>query len=102
MKKVLLNFTGFILYLLFLNTAISGCSSEVRILADDLKGMRLTERQTQGLASILFDARKYCFGQQEEKALKYINKARALIGLEPTTGEFDWENVPLESLEIND
>ncbi len=80
----------------------AGCSSEVRILGDDLKGVTLSQQKTQQLASILFDARKYCFAQEEEKALKYINKARLLVGLKATTGEFDWENVPLESLEMVD
>ena len=84
------------------NLKASGCSSEVRRLADDLQGISLTNRQTQQLASILFDARKLCFAQYDTEALRLINKARAIVGLKPSPGEFDWENVPLESLEIDD
>ncbi len=102
MKKFTLLF--FCLFAIF-NVQIgfsAGCATEVRILADDLKGITLTQQKTQRLASILFDARKFCFAQQEKKALKYINKARILVGLKVSTGEFDWENVPLESLESED
>ncbi len=86
----------------FSSLKATGCSTEVRRLADDLQGIPLTQRQTQQLASILFDARKLCFAQRDIKAIGLINKARKLLGLKPSTGEFDWENVPLESLEIDD
>ncbi len=92
----------FLLVLVKLDASSTGCSSEVRILGDDLKGMKLSSDKTQKLASILFRARKFCFAQEEKKALEYINKARVLVGLKESTGQFDWENVPLESLEIMD
>ena len=75
------------------------CQSELRILADDLAGVKLTSAQNQALADIILRAKRHCWVQQEEAAMKLINKARRTAGLKEVTGEFDWENVPLESLE---
>ena len=79
--------------------AAAGCQTELRLLGEDLQGVTLTDRQTQDLAGLLMLARRHCWIQRERKAMELINQARALTGLAPTTGEFDWENVPLENLE---
>jgi len=31
--------------------------------------------------------------------MRYLNAARKLAGLPESKGEFDWENVPIDSLE---
>ncbi len=78
------------------------CQAAISALATDLKGLQLTKKKTEQIFTILFDARKLCSLGNQEPALKEINRARALAGLEATTGEFDWENIPLESLEVED
>lgn len=75
------------------------CQSELRILADDLAGVKLTSTQNQLLADIILRAKRHCWVQHEPEAMDLINKARQVAGLPEAGGEFDWENVPLESLE---
>lgn len=75
------------------------CQSELRMLADDLAGVKLTSTQNQVLADIILRAKRHCWVQHEEAAMKLINEARRTAGLKEVTGEFDWENVPLDSLE---
>jgi hypothetical protein len=79
--------------------ALADCQAELRILADDLHGVTLTQKQNEDLAGAILQARRHCWVQQEKPALDQINRARGIAGLKPTTGEFDWENVPLDSLE---
>ena len=75
------------------------CQAAISELATDLKGVKLTKKKTEQIFTILFDARRLCALGHQKPALKEINKARGLAGLEETTGDFDWENVPLDSLE---
>ncbi|UCH46920.1 MAG: hypothetical protein JSU95_12535 [Betaproteobacteria bacterium] len=71
----------------------------MRILADDLAGVELTSAQRQWIADKILKARRHCWVHREEAAMELINAARKMAGLKEATGEFDWENVPLESLE---
>lgn len=79
--------------------AAAGCQTELRVFADDLQGVELTQRQIQDIAGLLMQARRHCWVHQETVAMGLINKARSTAGLEPSSGEFDWENVPLDSLQ---
>lgn len=78
--------------------AHANCSSEIRILGDDLINIRLSSHQNQLLADYVLRAKRHCYRGEEKKALTILNKARELAGLEKTTGEFDWENIPIEDL----
>ena len=96
-------FLKVILFIVFLGASfqqpsMAGCSSEIRVLGDDLSGIKLSPQQNQLLADRIFRAKRHCFRGQEKKAMALINAARALVGLQPTTGEFDWENIPIEDL----
>ena len=84
---------------LFGVSAHAGCQSEMRILADDLASVELTSAQRQLIADKIMMARRHCWVHHEQEAMKLINAARKMAGLKEATGEFDWENVPLESLE---
>ena len=75
------------------------CQAAISELATDLKGVKLTKKKTEQIFTILFDARRLCALGHQKPALKEINKARTFAGLKETTGDFDWENVPLDSLE---
>lgn len=75
------------------------CQSEMRILGDDLAGVKLTSQQSQSIADKILRARRHCWVHHEQEAMDLINSARRIAGLEASSGEFDWENVPLESLE---
>ncbi len=77
----------------------AACQSEMRILADDLAGVKLTSAQSQLVADKVLQARRHCWVQHEEEAMALINSARRMAGLKETSGEFDWESVPLDSLE---
>ena len=77
----------------------AACQSEMRILADDLAGVKLTSAQSQLVADKVLQARRHCWVQHEEEAMALINSARRTAGLKETSGEFDWESVPLDSLE---
>jgi hypothetical protein len=79
--------------------ALADCQAQLRILADDLHGVALADKQNQDLAGLILQARRHCWVQQEKPALDLINRARSTAGLKPATTEFNWENVPLESLE---
>jgi hypothetical protein len=46
-------------------------------------------------------AREHCLRNKESESIELINEARILAGLGVITGEFDWENVPIEKLEKN-
>jgi hypothetical protein len=80
-------------------SAHAGCQSEMRILADDLVGVELTSAQRQSIADKILKARRHCWVHREEEAMRLINSARRIAGLKEASGEFDWETVPLESLE---
>lgn len=80
-------------------SAAEGCKTELRVFADDIHGVELTQRQIQDIAGLLMQARRHCWVHQETVAMGLINKARSTAGLEPSNGKFDWENVPLESLQ---
>lgn len=69
------------------------------MLADDLQGVKLTDKQNQDIAAVILQARRHCWVQHEKAAMDLIGRARQTAGLKPASGEFDWENVPLESLE---
>jgi hypothetical protein len=92
---------GAVLVLLTLSAApaLADCQAQLRILAEDLHGVALVDKQNQDLAGLILQARRHCWVQQEKPAMDLINRARSLAGLKPATAEFDWENVPLESLE---
>ena len=76
------------------------CQAAISALATDLKGMKLSKANTEQIFTILFDSRRLCALGNEKPAMKGINRARVLAGLEETDGsDFDWENIPLESLE---
>ena len=80
-------------------SAYADCKAQLRILSDDLKDVSLSDSQMQSLASILMQARRNCWVQREQEAMDYITRARSVAGLKPPSAEFDWENVPLESLQ---
>ena len=83
-------------------TTYAACQSEMRILGDDLAGVKLTSQQSQYIADKILKARRHCWVHHEQEAMELINSARRIAGLKETTGEFDWENVPLESLQVED
>ncbi len=77
----------------------AACQSEMRILGDDLAGVELTPAQSQLIADKVLQARRHCWVHHEQKAMELINSARRIAGLQESSGEYDWETVPLESLE---
>lgn len=77
----------------------AACKSEMRILADDLAGVELSSAQRHWIADKILKARRHCWVHREEEAMALINSARRMAGLKEASGEFDWETVPLESLE---
>jgi len=86
-------------FMLVTPAAYADCQSEMRILADDLAGVKLNSYQSQSLADKVLQARRQCWVHREQAAMDLINSARRIAGLKESSGEFDWENVPLESLE---
>lgn len=80
-------------------TALADCRQQLQLLGADLKDVALNETQKQNLGGLVHDARRYCWVHQERQAMVYIAKARRVAGLRPPPDEFDWETVPLESLE---
>ena len=80
-------------------SARADCQQQLQHLAADLKGVALTEPQKQDLGGLVDDARLYCWVHREKPAMEYIAKARRVAGIKPPREEFDWETVPLESLE---
>ena len=83
----------------FFSNSHAACQSEIRILGDDLAGVKLTSAQSQLIADKVLQARRHCWVQHEQKAMELINSARRMAGLKESTGDFDWETVPLGSLE---
>ena len=75
------------------------CQQQLQLLGTDLRDVVLTETQKQDIGGILDDARRYCWIHQERPAMVFIAKARRVAGIRPPPDEFDWETVPLESLE---
>jgi hypothetical protein len=78
----------------------AACQSEMRMLGDDLAGVKLTSYQSQSIADKILQARRHCWVKHEKEAMDLINSARRIAGLKESSGDFDWENVPLESLEV--
>jgi hypothetical protein len=75
------------------------CQEQLQQLSVDLRGMPLTETQKQAIGGMVDDARRYCWVHREAPALEIIAKARQTAGIKPMGEAFDWETVPLESLE---
>ncbi|MFN0040540.1 MAG: hypothetical protein ACKVP2_13595 [Burkholderiales bacterium] len=90
---------SFLLFLSLASAARAGCQEQLRLLADDLMNVKLTESQKANLAGVILDAKRYCWVQQDKPAMQHITRARQIAGIRPPTDEMDWENVPLESLE---
>lgn len=80
-------------------SALADCAQQLQQLAADLRGQELTEEQKQAIGGMVDDARRYCWVHRETPALELLAKARRTAGLRPMSAEFDWETVPLESLE---
>lgn len=79
--------------------ARADCQQQLQQLSTDLRGVSLTETQKQTIGGMVDDARRYCWVHREEPAMEIIAKARQAAGIKPPGKEFDWETVPLESLE---
>jgi hypothetical protein len=77
----------------------AGCQEQLQQLSTDLRGRALTQTQKQTIGGMIDDARRYCWVHREMPAMEIIAKARRVAGLKPAGAEFDWETVPLESLE---
>ena len=75
------------------------CQQQIHLLGEDLRPVKLSDVQRQQMVDLLDGARRYCWVHQEEIAMELIAKARKVAGLGPPRTEFDWETVPLESLE---
>jgi hypothetical protein len=80
-------------------SARAECETQIRLLGEDLEKVTLTEMQKQQMVGMLQRARRHCWIHQEAPAMELIAKARQIAGLTPPRPEFDWENVPLDSLE---
>jgi hypothetical protein len=89
----------FILFLAWVSPAFADCQEKLQQLSTDLRGIALSETQKQKIGGIVDDARRYCWIHREEPAMEYIAKARNVAGLSAATKDFDWETVPLDSLE---
>ena len=81
------------------DAARADCQQQLQQLGEDLRGVTLTDTQKQTIGGLVEDARRYCWVHQEGPALHYLAKARLAAGLRPVVDKFDWESVPLESLE---
>jgi hypothetical protein len=79
--------------------ARADCQQQLQQLSYDLRDMTLTETQKQTIGGLVDDARRYCWVHRENPAMEIIVKARRTAGIKPMGEEFDWETVPLESLE---
>ena len=82
--------------------AHADCAQQLQQLSTDLHGVALTETQKQAVGGMVDEARRFCWVHREEPALEIIAKARRAAGIKPSEKEFDWETVPLESLERKD
>lgn len=61
--------------------AIADCRLELELIGADLRGVKLTESQSQQLAALVDDALKRCGIGWEASAQEYITKARAVAGI---------------------
>jgi hypothetical protein len=75
------------------------CQQQIHLLGEDLRPVKLNDVQRQQMVDLLDGARRYCWVHQEETAMDLIARARKVAGLGPPRQDFDWETVPLESLE---
>ena len=82
--------------------AQADCQKQIQLFGEDVKNIALTQTQKQDIGGILDDARRHCWAHLEQAALDYVARARRTAGIGPLREEFDWENVPLESLEPKD
>ncbi|HVY05951.1 MAG TPA: hypothetical protein VHB46_08235 [Burkholderiales bacterium] len=89
----------FLLSIACVAPAFADCQQQLQQLSADLRGVALSETQKQKIGGIVDDARRWCWIHREEPAMEYIARARDVAGLKAATGEFDWETVPLDSLE---
>lgn len=80
-------------------SALADCAQQLQQLSADLRGLELTEEQKQAIGGMVDDARRFCWVHRETPALELLAKARRTAGIKPMSEEFDWETVPLESLE---
>jgi hypothetical protein len=93
------------LHLLFLLLALpapaqaSDCAKQLQLLGEDLREAALSQARKQEVGGIIDDARRHCWAHFEDAAMRYIARARQAAGIGPPREEFDWETVPLESLE---
>jgi hypothetical protein len=79
--------------------AQADCQKQIQLFGEDVRSVTLTQAQKQDIGGILDDARRYCWVHQENTAMGHIARARRVAGIGPPREEFDWETVPLESLE---
>ena len=77
----------------------AGCDVALKLLGDALKQTTLDDQQIQAIGGYFFWARGECFAGEEIKSMQLINKIRSIANLGVSSEEFDWENVPLRSLE---
>jgi hypothetical protein len=91
-----------LLYLTAAPPAWGGCQEQLRLLADDLKDVRLTESQKTHIASVILEAKQFCWVQKEKPAIAALARARVIAGIKPMSNEMDWESVPLESISPKD
>jgi hypothetical protein len=66
--------------------ASADCRLELELMSADLRGVKLTEAQSQRLAALVDEGLKRCGMGWESSALEYIAKARAVAGIP----ERDW------------
>lgn len=79
--------------------ALADCAKQLQLLGEDLRGVSLADTTKQVVGGMVNDARRHCWAHLEGAAMQYIAKARNVAGIGPPREEFDWETVPLESLE---
>ncbi len=79
--------------------ARADCAQQLHQLAADLRGLELTDKQKQAVGGLIEDARRYCWVHREDPALALLAKARRAAGIKAPVAEFDWESVPLDTLE---
>ena len=75
------------------------CQEAIKTLGSDLKNVKLSKQKTEQIFTMLLDARRKCANGHQGAALNSIARARTAAGLKDSIGEFDWENIPLDSLE---
>ena len=97
--KLSLPFVAIATLLVLPLAAQADCQQQLQQLSTDLHGIALSETQKQTIGGMVDDARRYCWVHREEPAMEIIAKARQTAGIKPPGEEFDWETVPLDSLE---